>query len=54
MSNPQPAETPAPAQLSEQDLDDVAGGIIAVAPAPAAVVSSQPVLPAIQRTLIGL
>jgi hypothetical protein len=54
MSDRQSAETPAPAQLSDHDLDEVAGGLLpAVAPAPVAA-SSQPVLPAVQRSLIGL
>jgi hypothetical protein len=54
MSDNQSVETPAPAQLTDHDLDEVAGGLLpAVAPAPVAV-SSQPVLPAVQRNLIGL
>jgi len=54
MSHPKSAETPSPAQLSDHDLDDVAGGLLpAVAPAPL-VASSEPLLPAVQRTLIGL
>jgi hypothetical protein len=54
MSDSPSVETPAPTQLSDRDLDDVAGGLLpAVAPAPVAV-SSQPVLPAVQRNLIGL
>lgn len=48
------AETAAPAELSDQHLDDVAGGLLpAVAPTPVTT-SSQPVLPAVQRSLIGL
>ena len=59
MSDRPSAESPAPAQLSERDLDDVAGGLIpAVIPATVAATpvatSSQPVLPAVQRSLIGL
>jgi hypothetical protein len=54
MSDRQSAETPAPAQLSDHDLDEVAGGLLpAVAPAPVTA-PSQPVLPAVQRNLIGL
>ena len=54
MSDLKPAETPALAQLNDKDLDDVAGGLLpAVAPAPVTT-SNQPVLPAVQRGLIGL
>jgi len=54
MSDRPSAETPAPAELSQDDLDDVAGGLLpAVAPAPVTT-STQPLLPAVQRTLIGL
>lgn len=42
------------AHLSDGDLDQVAGGLLpAVAPAPL-VAPSAPVLPAVQRGLIGL
>ena len=54
MSDRPSAETPVPDQLSDHDLEDVAGGLLpAVAPAPVAT-SSQPLLPAVQRSLIGL
>ena len=54
MSDTPSAETPAPAQLSDHDLDDVAGGLLpAVAPAPV-IAPTLPVLPAVQRGLIGL
>ena len=39
----------------DHDLEDVAGGLIpAVIPAAPVATSSQPVLPAVQRSLIGL
>jgi len=54
MSNTQSATAATPAQLSERDLDQVAGGLLpAVAPAPLVAVS-HPVLPAVQKGLIGL
>ena len=61
MSDRPSTETPTPAQLTDQELDGAVGGLVpAVAPqssiiavAPAAS-SSQPVLPAVQRGLIGL
>jgi hypothetical protein len=56
MSDRQPAEATAPDQLNDQDLEDIVGGLVpAVAPAAPVVTVSQPALvPAVQRTLIGL
>lgn len=55
MSNSQTAPTTAATELNERDLDQVNGGLLpAVAPVPVTAPTSQPVLPAVQRGLIGL